>query len=146
MRVHASACARWEETRLLSTGVVRPLGGPGETGSQCQPLRGMAKIRPLSVSVLRVFALTDAAQLSAIFTSLPVGLARGTLPSMGELEPMCCPSETTPARLVRTGPALTTLLGGLLAIGGGLVGIALGDRRERNRWLRDSQWRASSAP
>ena len=38
---------------------------------------------------------------------------------------------------------LTTLLGGFLAIAGGLVGIALGDRRERNRWLRDSQWQAS---
>ena len=39
---------------------------------------------------------------------------------------------------------LTTLLGGFLAIGGALVGIALGDRRERNRWLRDSQWQAST--
>ena len=39
---------------------------------------------------------------------------------------------------------LTTLLGGFLAIAGGLVGIALGDRRERNRWLRDSQWQAST--
>jgi hypothetical protein len=39
---------------------------------------------------------------------------------------------------------LTTLLGGCLAIAGGLVGIALGDRRERNRWLRDSQWQAST--
>lgn len=38
---------------------------------------------------------------------------------------------------------LTTLLGGLLAIAGGLVGIALGDRRERSRWPRDSQWQAS---
>jgi hypothetical protein len=47
--------------------------------------------------------------------------------------------------MVRMVPVLTTLLGGLLAISGGLVGIALGDRRERNRWLRDSQWRASSA-
>lgn len=34
---------------------------------------------------------------------------------------------------------LTTLLGGFLAIAGGLVGIALGDRRERGRWLRDVQ-------
>ena len=39
---------------------------------------------------------------------------------------------------------LTTLLGGSLAIAGGLVGIALGDRRERNRWLQDSQWQAST--
>jgi hypothetical protein len=39
---------------------------------------------------------------------------------------------------------LTTLLGGLLAISGGLVGIALTDRRERNRWLRDSQLQAST--
>jgi hypothetical protein len=39
---------------------------------------------------------------------------------------------------------LTALLGGLLAISGGLVGIALTDRRERNRWLRDSQLQASS--
>ena len=39
---------------------------------------------------------------------------------------------------------LTTLLGGLLAIAGGLVGIALSDRRERNRWLRDSQLQAST--
>jgi hypothetical protein len=39
---------------------------------------------------------------------------------------------------------LTTLLGGLLAIPGGLVGIALTDRRERNRWLRDSQLQAST--
>lgn len=39
---------------------------------------------------------------------------------------------------------LTTLLGGLLAISGGLVGIALSDRRER-RWLRDSQLQASIA-
>jgi hypothetical protein len=38
---------------------------------------------------------------------------------------------------------LTTLLGGLLAIAGALVGIALTDRRERNRWLRDSQLQAS---
>ncbi|HUC22271.1 MAG TPA: hypothetical protein VMA73_06150 [Streptosporangiaceae bacterium] len=40
---------------------------------------------------------------------------------------------------------LTTLLGGLLAISGGLVGIALSDRRERRRWLRDSQLQASVA-
>ena len=39
---------------------------------------------------------------------------------------------------------LTTLLGGFLAIAGALVGIALGDRRERSRWLRDSQWQAST--
>jgi hypothetical protein len=39
---------------------------------------------------------------------------------------------------------LTTLLGGLLAIAGALVGIALTDRRERNRWLRDSQLQAST--
>ena len=39
---------------------------------------------------------------------------------------------------------LTTLLGGLLAISGGLVGIALSDRRERTRWLRDSQLQASA--
>src|SRR5215469_5293929 len=39
---------------------------------------------------------------------------------------------------------LTTILGGLLAISGGLVGIALTDRRERSRWLRDSQLQAST--
>lgn len=39
---------------------------------------------------------------------------------------------------------LTTLIGGLLAISGGLVGIALNDRRERTRWLRDSQLQAST--
>jgi hypothetical protein len=39
---------------------------------------------------------------------------------------------------------LTTLLGGLLAISGGLVGVALSDRRERSRWLRDSQLQAST--
>lgn len=39
---------------------------------------------------------------------------------------------------------VTTLLGGLVAISGGLVGIALTDRRERTRWLRDSQLQASS--
>ena len=39
---------------------------------------------------------------------------------------------------------LTTLLGGLLAIAGGLVGIAFTDRRDRNRWLRDSQLQAST--
>lgn len=39
---------------------------------------------------------------------------------------------------------LTTLLGGLLAISGGLVGVALSDRRERTRWLRDSQLQAST--
>lgn len=39
---------------------------------------------------------------------------------------------------------LTTLLGGLLAISGGLVGVALTDRRERSRWLRDSQLQAST--
>ena len=38
---------------------------------------------------------------------------------------------------------LTTLIGGLLAISGGLVGIALTDRRERTRWMRDSQLQAS---
>jgi len=38
---------------------------------------------------------------------------------------------------------LTTLLGGLLAIAGGLVGIALNGRRERTRWLRDSQLQAN---
>jgi hypothetical protein len=38
---------------------------------------------------------------------------------------------------------LTTLVGGVLAIAGGLVGVALSDRRERSRWLRDSQWQAS---
>lgn len=42
------------------------------------------------------------------------------------------------------GAILATLLGGLLAIAGGLVGIALGDRRERMRWLRDAQWQASA--
>ena len=40
---------------------------------------------------------------------------------------------------------LTTLLGGLLAVAGGLVGIALSDRRERHRWLRDSQLLASTS-
>ena len=39
---------------------------------------------------------------------------------------------------------LTTLLGGLLAISGGLVGVALTDRREHGRWLRGSQLQASS--
>jgi len=39
---------------------------------------------------------------------------------------------------------LTTILGALLAISGGLVGIALTDRRERSRWVRDSQLQASS--
>lgn len=39
---------------------------------------------------------------------------------------------------------LTTLLGGLLAISGGLVGIALNDRRERTRWFRDAQLQAST--
>jgi hypothetical protein len=39
---------------------------------------------------------------------------------------------------------LTTILGGVLAISGGLVGITLSDRRERSRWLRDSQWKAST--
>jgi hypothetical protein len=39
---------------------------------------------------------------------------------------------------------LTTLLGGLLAIAGGLVGIALNGRRERTRWLRDSQLQANT--
>lgn len=38
---------------------------------------------------------------------------------------------------------LTTLIGGLLAISGGLVGVALTDRRERSRWLRDSQLQAN---
>jgi hypothetical protein len=42
------------------------------------------------------------------------------------------------------GAILTTLLGGLLAVAGGLVGIALSDRRERHRWLRDSQLQAST--
>jgi hypothetical protein len=39
---------------------------------------------------------------------------------------------------------LTTLLGGLLAVSGGLIGIALSDRRERHRWLRDTQLQAST--
>ncbi len=39
---------------------------------------------------------------------------------------------------------LTTLLGGLLAVAGGLVGIALTDRRERYRWLRDALLQAST--
>jgi hypothetical protein len=39
---------------------------------------------------------------------------------------------------------VSTLLGGLLAIGGGMVGIGLNDRRERSRWLRDAQLRAST--
>jgi hypothetical protein len=42
------------------------------------------------------------------------------------------------------GAALTTLLGGTLAIAGGLVGIGLSDRRERSRWLRDAQLQAST--
>jgi hypothetical protein len=40
---------------------------------------------------------------------------------------------------------LTTLIGGLLAISGGLVGVAMSDRRERTRWLRDSQLQASTS-
>jgi hypothetical protein len=40
---------------------------------------------------------------------------------------------------------LTTLIGGLLAISGGLVGVAMSDRRERIRWLRDSQLQASTS-
>jgi hypothetical protein len=43
------------------------------------------------------------------------------------------------------GAILTTLLGGLLALAGGLVGIALSDRRERHRWRRDSQLQANAA-
>lgn len=39
---------------------------------------------------------------------------------------------------------LATLLGGLLAITGGLVGIVLNSRRERTRWLRDSQLQANT--
>jgi hypothetical protein len=39
---------------------------------------------------------------------------------------------------------VTTLLGGLLAISGGLVGIGLSDRRERSRWLRDTQLQATT--
>jgi hypothetical protein len=39
---------------------------------------------------------------------------------------------------------LTTLLGGLLAISGGLIGVACTDRGERRRWLRDSQLQASA--
>jgi hypothetical protein len=38
---------------------------------------------------------------------------------------------------------LTTLLGGLLAISGGLVGIVVSDRRDHARWLRDTQLQAS---
>ena len=44
----------------------------------------------------------------------------------------------------RMSAIVTTLLGGLLAISGALVGIALTDRRERTRWLRDSQLQAST--
>jgi hypothetical protein len=39
---------------------------------------------------------------------------------------------------------LAALIGGLLAITGGLVGIALNSRRERTRWLRDAQLAAST--
>jgi hypothetical protein len=39
---------------------------------------------------------------------------------------------------------VTTLLGGLLAISGGLVGVGLSDRRERSRWLRDTQLQATT--
>ncbi|MGH3401085.1 MAG: hypothetical protein ACRDRJ_00965 [Streptosporangiaceae bacterium] len=39
---------------------------------------------------------------------------------------------------------LTTLIGGLLAISGGLVGVALTDRRERTRWLRDAELQATT--
>lgn len=47
--------------------------------------------------------------------------------------------------LVNMEAILTTLVGGFLAIAGGPVGIALSDRRERTRWLRDAQWRASAS-
>src|SRR5262249_8356265 len=60
-----------------------------------------------------------------------------------------CPSLE--AQLSTSGaywPAMTavlaTLLGGFLAIAGAIVGIALGDRRDRSRWLRESQWPAST--
>ena len=49
----------------------------------------------------------------------------------------CWSRQTFPVNAV-----LTTLVGGLLAIAGGLVGIAMGDRRERSRWLRDTQLQA----
>src|SRR5579871_2743505 len=42
------------------------------------------------------------------------------------------------------GAVVTTLLGGLLAIAGGLVGIGLSERRERSRWLRDTQLQATT--
>ena len=55
------------------------------------------------------------------------------------------PGSASCATLTTMTAVLTTLLGGCLAIAGELVGIALGDRRERSRWLRDSQWQASTA-
>ena len=58
----------------------------------------------------------------------------------------CCSGycQVSCSTLVVVTAILTTLLGGFLAIAGGLVGIAIGDRRERSRWLRDSQWQAST--
>jgi hypothetical protein len=56
------------------------------------------------------------------------------------------PSAALPGgygRLFLVNAVLAALVGGLLAIAGGLVGIALSDRRERSRWLRDTQLQAS---
>jgi hypothetical protein len=39
---------------------------------------------------------------------------------------------------------LAALIGGGLAIAGGLVGVFTMDRRERNRWRRDAQLKAST--
>ena len=39
---------------------------------------------------------------------------------------------------------LAALIGGGLAIAGGLVGVFAADRRERNRWRRDAQLKVST--
>lgn len=62
----------------------------------------------------------------------------------GSVEWRGCARSAHAAHCLGMDAILTTLLGGSLAIAGGLVGIALGDRRERSRWLRDSQWQAST--
>jgi hypothetical protein len=41
-------------------------------------------------------------------------------------------------------PILPTVPGGLLALGGGLMGIGLSARQERSRWLRDAHLRTST--
>jgi hypothetical protein len=70
-------------------------------------------------------------------------------PSAAERAPAvgdhCCLPRVRPGlrHTVIVSAILTTLIGGLLAISGGLVGIALTDRRERTRWMRDSQLQAS---